>query len=79
MKPPTNSEYANNGFGIDASQAAASGLEETMLNGGLRSKLITIIAFTSIRIGRFMAKHFLSISVVRFEIAQSPVVTTRPK
>jgi outer membrane protein len=32
-----DSEYANKGFGIDASQAAASGLEETSLNGGLRS------------------------------------------
>ena len=32
-----DSEYANNGFGIDASQAAASGLDETSLKGGLRS------------------------------------------
>lgn len=32
-----DSEYANKGFGINASQAAASGLEETKLSGGLRS------------------------------------------
>jgi outer membrane protein len=32
-----DSEYANNGFGIDAIQAAASGLDETTLSGGLRS------------------------------------------
>jgi outer membrane protein len=32
-----DSEYANKGFGIDASQAAVSGLDETTLNGGLRS------------------------------------------
>jgi outer membrane scaffolding protein for murein synthesis (MipA/OmpV family) len=32
-----DSEYANKGFGIDANQAAASGLEETELSGGLRS------------------------------------------
>ena len=32
-----DSEYANNGFGIDASQAAASGLDETSLKGGFRS------------------------------------------
>ncbi len=30
-------EYANTGFGIDADQAAASGLDETRLQGGLRS------------------------------------------
>lgn len=32
-----DSKYANNGFGIDAGQAAASGLEETTLGSGLRS------------------------------------------
>lgn len=32
-----DSEYANNGFGIDTIQAAASGLDETTLSGGLRS------------------------------------------
>jgi outer membrane scaffolding protein for murein synthesis (MipA/OmpV family) len=32
-----DSEYANTGFGIDAGQAAASGLDETTLSGGLRS------------------------------------------
>jgi len=32
-----DSEYANNGFGIDAIQAAASSLDETTLKGGLRS------------------------------------------
>jgi MipA family protein len=32
-----DSDYANNGFGIDAGQAAASGLDETTLSGGLRS------------------------------------------
>ncbi len=32
-----DSEYANKGFGIDAIQAAASGLEATTLSGGLRS------------------------------------------
>lgn len=32
-----DSEYANKGFGIDAMQAAASGLDVTTLNGGLRS------------------------------------------
>lgn len=32
-----DSEYANTGFGIDATQAAASGLEETDLSGGVRS------------------------------------------
>ncbi|MDN7124001.1 MipA/OmpV family protein [Pseudidiomarina terrestris] len=32
-----DSEYANKGFGIDANQAAASGLPETHLSGGLRS------------------------------------------
>ncbi len=32
-----DSEYANKGFGIDAAQAVASGLEETTLSGGLRS------------------------------------------
>ncbi|KFZ30707.1 structural protein MipA [Pseudidiomarina salinarum] len=32
-----DSEYANTGFGIDAAQAAASGLDETTLSGGLRS------------------------------------------
>lgn len=32
-----DSEYANKGFGIDAGQAAASGLDETRLSGGLRS------------------------------------------
>lgn len=32
-----DSEYANKGFGIDAMQSAASGLEETKLSGGLRS------------------------------------------
>ncbi|MES2661913.1 MAG: MipA/OmpV family protein, partial [Pseudomonadota bacterium] len=32
-----DSEYANTGFGIDAEQAASSGLDETTLSGGLRS------------------------------------------
>lgn len=32
-----DSEYANKGFGIDANQSAASGLEETDLNAGIRS------------------------------------------
>lgn len=32
-----DSEYANKGFGIDADQAAASGLDETTLDSGLRS------------------------------------------
>ncbi|MDX1706054.1 MipA/OmpV family protein [Pseudidiomarina sp.] len=32
-----DSEYANRGFGITAAQAAASGLDETTLSGGLRS------------------------------------------
>ncbi|MEP7703313.1 MipA/OmpV family protein [Paraglaciecola sp. 25GB23A] len=32
-----DSEYANKGFGIDPMQAAASGLDATALNGGLRS------------------------------------------
>lgn len=32
-----DSEYANNGFGIDPAQAIASGLDETNLSGGLRS------------------------------------------
>lgn len=32
-----DSEYANKGFGIDSTQAAASGLEETAVSGGLRS------------------------------------------
>ena len=32
-----DSEYANKGFGIDATQAIASGLKETQLSGGLRS------------------------------------------
>lgn len=32
-----DSEYANKGFGINAMQAAASGLEEASLSGGLRS------------------------------------------
>lgn len=32
-----DSEYANKGFGIDANQAAASGLDETNMSGGLRS------------------------------------------
>lgn len=32
-----DSEYANKGFGIDATQAMASGLPETQLSGGLRS------------------------------------------
>lgn len=32
-----DSEYANKGFGIDAGQAAASGLDQTNLRGGLRS------------------------------------------
>lgn len=32
-----DSEYANNGFGVDAMQSASSGLEETNLSGGLRS------------------------------------------
>jgi len=32
-----DSEYANYGFGIDSSQALASGLKETDLSGGLRS------------------------------------------
>lgn len=32
-----DSEYANTGFGIDAGQAAASGLDQTKLGGGLRS------------------------------------------
>ncbi|WP_229159264.1 MipA/OmpV family protein [Fluctibacter halophilus] len=32
-----DSEYANKGFGIDSIQAAASGLDETTLSGGLRS------------------------------------------
>lgn len=32
-----DSEYANKGFGINAMQAVASGLQETSLSGGLRS------------------------------------------
>jgi outer membrane scaffolding protein for murein synthesis (MipA/OmpV family) len=32
-----DSEYANRGFGIDAMQAAASGLDATQLSGGIRS------------------------------------------
>lgn len=32
-----DSEYANNGFGINAAQAMASGFNETRLSGGLRS------------------------------------------
>ena len=32
-----DSEYANKGFGIDAGQAAASGLPQTSVSGGLRS------------------------------------------
>lgn len=32
-----DSKYANNGFGIDAQQAVASGLDETRLSSGLRS------------------------------------------
>lgn len=32
-----DSEYANKGFGIDANQALASGLDETMLSSGVRS------------------------------------------
>lgn len=32
-----DSEYANNGFGINAGQAAASGLDQTTLSAGLRS------------------------------------------
>lgn len=32
-----DSEYANNGFGINPAQAIASGLNETRLSGGLRS------------------------------------------
>jgi len=32
-----DSEYANRGFGIDAVQAAASGLDATQLSGGIRS------------------------------------------
>lgn len=32
-----DSEYANKGFGIDAMQSAASGLDVTSLSGGLRS------------------------------------------
>lgn len=32
-----DSEYANNGFGVNAAQAIASGLNETSLSGGLRS------------------------------------------
>jgi len=32
-----DSEYANKGFGVDATQAIASGLTETQLSGGLRS------------------------------------------
>lgn len=32
-----DSDYANQGFGINASQALASGLKETRLSGGLRS------------------------------------------
>ncbi len=32
-----NSEYANHGFGINAQQSAASGLNQTRLSGGLRS------------------------------------------
>jgi outer membrane scaffolding protein for murein synthesis (MipA/OmpV family) len=32
-----DSEYANKGFGINATQAASSGLNETTLDGGLRS------------------------------------------
>jgi len=32
-----DSEYANNGFGITATQSLASGLDETQLSGGLRS------------------------------------------
>ncbi len=32
-----DSEYANNGFGVNAGQASASGLDETTLNSGLRS------------------------------------------
>ncbi len=32
-----DSEYANKGFGVDATQAMASGLPETQLSGGLRS------------------------------------------
>lgn len=32
-----DSEYANNGFGVDKTQAMASGLNETYLSGGLRS------------------------------------------
>jgi len=32
-----DSDYANKGFGIDAEQAAASGLPQTSMSGGLRS------------------------------------------
>ena len=32
-----DSEYANSGFGINATQSAESGLNETLLSGGLRS------------------------------------------
>ena len=32
-----DSEYANKGFGVDAKQSVASGLEETNLSGGIRS------------------------------------------
>jgi len=32
-----DSDYANNDFGIDAGQSAASGLSETVLSGGFRS------------------------------------------
>jgi MipA family protein len=32
-----DSDYANNDFGIDAGQSAASGLDETVLGGGFRS------------------------------------------
>ncbi|RVT40546.1 MipA/OmpV family protein [Rheinheimera sediminis] len=32
-----DSDYANKGFGVDSAQAAASGLNETRLSGGLRS------------------------------------------
>lgn len=32
-----DTDYANKGFGIDAEQSAASGLEETKLSSGIRS------------------------------------------
>lgn len=40
---------------------------------------ITISALMSMKTGRFMAKHFLSILPLRFGKAQSPEVAMKPK